>query len=306
MQHRDGRMVVVMLAMLLSLLPICAAAQDMGAAVARASVGADDAVAVAEAAKAAEQLPPGKEPPDDTPGLPAKAGVEGVATDYGWSQITGTYTEITGGTQLTTVCDDNNYNANAIPFTFTFNGVGYTAVSVQCNGFLAMGATVSSSYTPISGGSTNNIVVAQGHDLQTNTTNSEIRLETLGAAPNRVAVVQWKNFRHYGAPDQIYNFQIRLYETTNLVEVVYGNFSMGAGSILVQVGLRGASNADFNNRSSSDRLDHYRRRHAQHLHGDAEQRLPPSLGPDLELDADPAEPELHHLVQDGAGGGGHW
>ena len=168
MQHRDGRYVVVMLAVLLSLLPVCAAAQDMGAAVARTSVGADDAVAVAEAAKAAEQLPPGKEPPDDSPGLPLKAGIEGVATDYGWSQTTGTYTAITGGTLVTSSCDDTSYNNYTIPFTFTYNGTAYTAFSIQCNGFIALGATVASSYTPISSGSTNNIISALGEDQQTN------------------------------------------------------------------------------------------------------------------------------------------
>ena len=184
-------------------------------------------------------------------GLALDTSITGVGTDYAWSQTTGTYTEITGGTQLSTSCDDTSYNANPIPFTFTFNGTPYTQVSVNCNGFLAMGASVASSYTPISSGSTNNIVSILGRDLQTNTTGSEIRLETLGTTPNQVAVVQWKNFRRFGGSGENYNFQIRLYETSNLVEVVYGEFVKDATSATAQIGLRGASNADFNNRSGT-------------------------------------------------------
>ncbi len=178
-------------------------------------------------------------------------GVLAVATDYGWSQTTGTYTEIAGGTQVTTSCDDTNYPAQSLPFTFTFNATDYTQFSINCNGFIAMGPTVSSSYTPISSGTSNNVIVGLGGDQQTNTTGSEIRYETLGAAPDRVFVIQWKNFRHYSATGDLYNYQIRLYETSNVVEVVYGPFTQNATARTAQVGLRGASNADFNNRSGT-------------------------------------------------------
>ncbi|MGV8039660.1 MAG: hypothetical protein AB2L07_06140 [Thermoanaerobaculaceae bacterium] len=198
-------------------------------------------------------LPPGKEPPNDKPGLPLSfpAGIEAVATGYIWSQTTGTYTEITGGTQVTTSCDDTSYNNITLPFTFTYDGTAYTAVSIQCNGFIAMGATVSTSYTPISTGTSNNVIVAIGEDQQTNAADSEIRYETLGTTPNQVFVIQWKNFRHYGATGDIRNYQIRLYETSNLVQVVYGSFTQNATNRVCQVGLRGASNTDFNNRAST-------------------------------------------------------
>jgi hypothetical protein len=177
----------------------------------------------------------------------------GVATGYVWSQTSGTYTEITGGTQITSGCDDDTYNYT-IPFNFTFNGVDYNAISIQCNGFIAMGGPVSYSYTtdPISDGAINNIVVALGQDLQTRPSDSEIRLETLGTSPSRVVVVQWKNFRRWSQSDDtsdIYNFQIRLHETSNLVEVIYGSFTEQLNWWL-QVGLRGDSNSDYNNRAN--------------------------------------------------------
>ena len=191
---------------------------------------------------------------DKTPG--AEEGVFGpsaVALRYAFSQGPGTYTEITGGTQLTTSCDDNSYNANNIGFSFTFDGNPYTQVSVNCNGFLAMGATVVSSYTPISTGTSNNVIAALARDLQTNTASSEVRYELLGTAPDQVFVVQWKNMKAWGSTGtgDYYNFQVRLYETSNRIEVVYGEFIKGATAQTVQVGLRGASSADFNNRTTT-------------------------------------------------------
>ncbi len=175
-------------------------------------------------------------------------GIENVSWRYDFSSFTGTYTEITGGTQVTTSCDDESYSNYPIGFTFTYDGIGYTAFSIQCNGFIAMGTAVESSYTPISTGTTNNVIAGLGMDLQTNATNSEIRYELLGTGPNRVLVVQYKNLRNYNQTGDSYNLQIRLYETSNTVEVVYGEFVKNATARLPQVGLRGAGNADFNNR----------------------------------------------------------
>lgn len=175
-----------------------------------------------------------------------------AASGYTFAQSAGTYTAISGGTVLATSCDDNNYNANAIPFAFNYNGTNYTQFSVNCNGFLALGATVAGSYAPISGGASNNVIVAMGMDQQTNAASSDLRYETLGSAPNRVLVVQWNNFRNYNQAGDSYNYQIRLHETSNLVEVVYGAFTKNATARTPQVGIRGASNADYSNRTGSD------------------------------------------------------
>jgi hypothetical protein len=82
-----------------------------------------------------------------------------------------------------------------------------------------------------------------------------IRYETIGSAPNRQLVVQWTSFSRYStsasAGDKL-DFQIILEETTNNVYVVYNAATpTGTASILPQVGLRGASSADFNNRTTT-------------------------------------------------------
>lgn len=76
---------------------------------------------------------------------------------------------------------------------------------------------------------------------------TSLRVATIGTAPNRVCVVQWKDFLsgYPPNPTQI-NFQIRLNESDNSVEVRFGNMVYAGGE--VQVGLGGRLPEDFNSR----------------------------------------------------------
>lgn len=81
---------------------------------------------------------------------------------------------------------------------------------------------------------------------------------TEGTAPFRVHTIQFKNFRQYliiGINDN-FNFQIKLFETTGEIQVVYGRMNeYTLGSLTGQVGLRGSVNTDFNNRTNLITLD---------------------------------------------------
>jgi hypothetical protein len=82
-----------------------------------------------------------------------------------------------------------------------------------------------------------------------------IRFQTIGTSPNRTLVVQWTGWQRYttsGGFGELYNFQIRLNETTNTINVVYniqGPTSTTATTF--QIGLRGSANTDFNNRTTT-------------------------------------------------------
>ncbi|HRN37446.1 MAG TPA: fibronectin type III domain-containing protein, partial [Flavobacteriales bacterium] len=83
---------------------------------------------------------------------------------------------------------------------------------------------------------------------------SKLRMATIGTAPNRVCVVQWEDYGLRGditvAMNKI-NFQIRLNEADNSVEVVFGpqNWVSSLGRYKrTQCGLSGRSNLDFNGR----------------------------------------------------------
>uniref|UniRef100_UPI00404A1DD0 Ig-like domain-containing protein n=1 Tax=Gelidibacter sp. TaxID=2018083 RepID=UPI00404A1DD0 len=177
-----------------------------------------------------------------------------TVASYTFSESSGTYTAITGTTAIAAGWDDN-VTGNTIPIGFTFNYAGnnYTTCSINSNGYITFGATLSANtlFAPIS----NNTgyaraISAVGVDL-IDVNNRPITYTTTGTAPNRVFTVQWRQTRRFLLGGQ-FNFQIKLYESTNVISLVYGDCAPNGNSdnaINVQVGLRGASNVDFNNRS---------------------------------------------------------
>jgi subtilisin-like proprotein convertase family protein len=174
---------------------------------------------------------------------------------YGFIQSSGTYTPIAGTTVFGAGWDDN-VGAVTIPFSFTFNGIAYTAVNVSSNGFLTFGATAPSTinYTPISNVAAYAGAVAPfGRDLISAT--NAITQTTLGSAPNRQFVVQWTNINRYdlgAVVGDALSFQIILNETSNSVQVMYGpSTATSATARTCEVGLRGATNADYNNRTTT-------------------------------------------------------
>lgn len=179
-------------------------------------------------------------------------------TGYTFSSTSGTYTPITGGTVLGAATNDDNIFANnPIGFSFCYNGVTYTSFGLNANGWLYFGsATGASSYTAISSGTTNNVVAAFNFDIQGEAVTGDLRYQTIGSAPNRTLVLQWTNYDAWpsGTNTDTYNFQIRLNETTNVIDIVYGSYTLNAFR-LAQVGLRGNNNADFNNREVTNGIN---------------------------------------------------
>lgn len=76
---------------------------------------------------------------------------------------------------------------------------------------------------------------------------------TIGTAPNRIFVIEWIGYNDYstGVTGSNYlNFQLRLAETTNTISTVYGpQYNVNTTVRTNEIGLRGASNSDFNNRN---------------------------------------------------------
>lgn len=177
------------------------------------------------------------------------ASVDAQVASYTFAQAAGSPVYLTAGYTehaTGTANDDANYNNIAIGFIFNYNGTNYTTVSINTNGFIAMGSSVTSSYSPISGGTSNDVISALGADLQ-GLTNGSLRSQTLGTAPNRTFVVEWQHYEKYSGTDD-YSFQIILYESTNVIQIKYAAATVVASN-LFQVGLRGSSSTDYNNRT---------------------------------------------------------
>jgi hypothetical protein len=257
--------------------------------------------------------------------------VRSQVSSYTFGTSTGTYTPIVGGSNYdnftswsnTNFLDDNSSSVlESIGFNFVYNGTTYTQFGVNTNGFITLGSLPTSSYSPLSTGTSNNVISAMGNDiigrgsLLANRTSGSavititggdisqilvgdkvsgtgipagatvlsktattvtisanaisngtgfhfrfsrstfgIRFQTIGTSPNRTLVVQWTGWQRYttsGGFGELYNFQIRLNETTNTINTVYniqGPTSTTATTF--QVGLRGTSNTDFNNRTTT-------------------------------------------------------
>ncbi|HET6991761.1 MAG TPA: hypothetical protein VFJ43_10575 [Bacteroidia bacterium] len=171
---------------------------------------------------------------------------------YTFASTAGTYSQIIPGTDLTATAgtyDDNNFALATLPFTFTYHGTAFTTIGISANGYVALGATTSTNYTPLGGIA--NCISAMGVDMDGNTANGgDISYFTLGAAPNRSFIIQWKNWGFFSTALNEASFQIVLNETSNSVQIIYGNCP-GTTARSVQTGLTGATTADFSDRTTT-------------------------------------------------------
>lgn len=165
-----------------------------------------------------------------------------TAATYNFNEYAGTYTTLSSSATTAFTATDDAVTATAvtIPFTFNYAGTGYSALRISTNGFITLGnATTPSSgtggYTPISstGGAYSTAISGFARDL-----NSTVKYETLGSSPNRIFVIEWSGVARYvsGLLTENLNFQIRLNETSNIVEVVYGTMSTSHGVLGTGIG----------------------------------------------------------------------
>jgi hypothetical protein len=142
----------------------------------------------------------------------------------------GSLTSMTSGTTtlLAANTDDTASPVTNIGFDFFFQGVRYSTFSINDNGLLRLGgaAQVSTPYQPLAQAALP-VITAYGADQRTHTT-GQVRFKVTGAAPSRVLTVEWfnnqANFNAGGTADLTY--QVRLYETTGVIEFVYGTMTM--------------------------------------------------------------------------------
>ena len=144
-------------------------------------------------------------------------------TDYTVTESIGTYESVSGGTVLESN-DDDGSQTFALPFSFKLDEKTYTYGTACSNGWLRLSnsssGTYLSSYNPGYSGQ-DGIIHMFANDGFVGGTISYV---TLGTAPNRICVVQWTNYciNYSDSPHRTMNFQIRLYETSNKLELIIG------------------------------------------------------------------------------------
>jgi hypothetical protein len=170
---------------------------------------------------------------------------------YTFSSFTGTYTPVSAGTQLIAAgIDDGNSAATNIGFDFVYNGTTFTQFVANSNGHIRLGGVMATSnYYPISSTTNTNAISVIGRDGRTG---GAVVYELTGTAPNRVLTIEYPAFNlTYSLTTSYVDAQIKLYETSNVVEFVYNN-AAATSSYFPEIGLRGTSGAtDFNNRTTT-------------------------------------------------------
>ncbi len=164
----------------------------------------------------------------------------------GTTTSVGTYTSLTAAASTdiaTPNTDDANSAPQSIGFSFRYDGQAFTQFVLNTNGFIRLGdmppsapdlfMTANSTMYP--GGpfaSTDpadvNLIAPFNADLQQGTSPTAYRVATTGTAPNRVCTIQWTNVADKLTPPIPYignaEFQVKLHETTNIIDFVYGPF----------------------------------------------------------------------------------
>lgn len=172
---------------------------------------------------------------------------------YGFQSRIGTYEEINGGTivgasllddQLENIAFDGSgsviselktVGGISIGFNFTFNDQIMNQFVISSQGYVVLGKD-EVKIDPNRGafllydteeGKNNVIGIGINTDV-VGTPTTEISYKTIGAAPDRVLVVQFKNWvlatDSWGGGKETVNLQIRLYETSNNIEFVFKNW----------------------------------------------------------------------------------
>jgi hypothetical protein len=160
------------------------------------------------------------------------------AASYPFSSLSGVALEdmSSGTTQLIAPDqDDTASTVQNIGFDFWFDGLRNTQFSVNANGLMRLGGTVvSTSFindSTLTGftTTTNNPKLAPYYDDLWVGTNGKVHFKVIGSAPNRKLVVEWlneqipRNAGGVSGQPGAGTFQAWLFETTGVVEFVYGN-----------------------------------------------------------------------------------
>ena len=165
------------------------------------------------------------------------------ALSYSFSATSGTYTPITGGTQIHGAGVDGSCKADyPIGFNFQYACQTFTSVSVSTDGYLTFNSTTTNYLSNnLTTNSPGYVVAPLWDDLSTFTSPSEVRYKTTGTSPNRIFTVEWYNMEwNYNSSSADISFQVKLYETSNIIKFIYNDLSGSINSASASIGLTGA------------------------------------------------------------------
>lgn len=176
----------------------------------------------------------------------AFAKAQNVST-YAFTQVNGSYSGINGTEIIADGADSYASALTNIGFNFTYHGTVFTQFAASSNGFITLGSVPSAfTTTPMSSIPNSIAIFARDGEIDGN-----VEYLLSGTAPNRVLTVQYDFYSVYWLNyDDEVRAQIKLYETTNVIEIIYRQGSRSS-TYTGQVGINGAATTDFNVRTTT-------------------------------------------------------
>jgi len=166
-----------------------------------------------------------------------------TAASYGFTATAGTYSSISAtGTSVPSIyADDNTATSIPIGFNFTYCGTVYTTVSASSDGWLSLANCSSSAYPTYINATSSFSSMCSGvgmlmpfwDDLYGAVSGSAY-CKTTGTSPNRVFTFEWNAWPALAESGLGY-FEVKLYETTNVIEFVYGNGTYTGGTATIGI-----------------------------------------------------------------------
>jgi hypothetical protein len=173
-----------------------------------------------------------------------------TANTYKFTTVTGVYENTSASaTALSAVRTDTYISPGQnIGFNFVYEGITYTQFKMSANGFISFGSGADS-FTGNTLANANNttgrpVIAPLWDDLDGGDVASSVAAyEVTGTAPNRVLTVEWRNWQwNYNAiSGPVISFQVKLYETTNVIEFVYRPETVAVSSGSASIGISSAS-----------------------------------------------------------------
>ena len=143
--------------------------------------------------------------------------------DYICTSTTETYVPLgTSATVMSPSSQDDGYAALTLPFNLSFGNATFnsgSSIYVCTNGYITLNTSYSLT-TPSTSGNYS-VISPLGHDLHMRD-NGKMKYQVTGTTPDRVLTIEWNNVESFSAGN-VYNFQVKLYESNDTIKFCYGN-----------------------------------------------------------------------------------
>jgi hypothetical protein len=164
-----------------------------------------------------------------------------AAATYNWEEIAG----LAGTTNFT--ARDDGTQSFLLPFSFSLYGASFNTWWASNNGFVSNDSSDSLSpvHFPNIASGVFEVIAACWSDLDINSNGatSFFGWNVMGTAPSRYAIVEWKDYSSNAENDielDHFSFQIKMFETSNRVEIHYKTVTASANGEEYAAGMQNA------------------------------------------------------------------